>query len=179
MQHSSRAGNSPSNIVEHSLRIGERVLESRSQKERKQNGQFLTPAKVARFMAQQLGPIQHGDRILDPAIGSGVLTCAVIDRVVSDGRPGEIWVEGYETDTELCRTAREVLKQAASLAASKKITVHTQVYERDFVLDGNSFLQSQLPLTGSPDIQESSTSFTHIIANPPYFKLNKSEGIFI
>jgi tRNA A58 N-methylase Trm61 len=47
-------------------------------------------------MAWQLGRIRPGDRILDPAIGSGVLVCALIERLITDGQPLEIWLDGYE-----------------------------------------------------------------------------------
>jgi len=164
-----------SNLVDYSLYLGEMALAGRSQKERKRNGQFLTPTKVARFMTRQLGPIQNGDRIMDPAIGSGTLLCAVIERVISQKEPIEFWVEGYETDRELCQTARQVLKRATALAAPLGITIHAQVHECDFVLDSNSLLQSQLPLLSDSNISEVDTPFTHIIANPPYFKLNKSD----
>ncbi|MBE7468167.1 MAG: hypothetical protein DPW09_39900 [Anaerolineae bacterium] len=71
-------------LVSYSLELGQRVLAGRSEASRKQSGQFFTPAPVARFMTRQLGPIRSGDRILDPAIGSGVLACAVIAQLYLD-----------------------------------------------------------------------------------------------
>lgn len=162
-------------LVDYSLQLGERFLETRTQKERKESGQVFTPAAVARFMARQLGPIQDGDRILDPGIGSAALICAVLDRVISESQPLELWVEGYETDRKLCQVAREVLRRATELAASQGITIHARVHECDFVLEAASLLQSKLPLVEDSDESDRAASFTHVIANPPYFKLRKDD----
>jgi hypothetical protein len=59
------SGNS-SDLVSYSLELGERVLAKRLETQRKQNGQFFTPTAVARYMAQQLGPIRAGDRATAP-----------------------------------------------------------------------------------------------------------------
>ena len=98
-----------SEILTHSYHAGERALARHSQKRRKELGQFLTPLAVARYMARQLGPLQNGDRILDPAIGSGVLACAVVERAVSGGEPLELYVDGYEVDPDLAQMARAAL----------------------------------------------------------------------
>ena len=151
-------------LVAHSFELGELALAGHSEKRRKQGGQFLTPAPVARFMARQLGPIRAGDHILDPAIGSGVLACAVIERVIARGQPKELFIDGYEVDPGLCEAAREALARATQQAAEVGITVHACLHERDFVLDCTL---SQGP--GVPSL------YDHVIANPPYFKLNKKD----
>ncbi len=162
-------------LTEYSLRIGYQILKGRSQQERKGKGQFLTPPTVARFLAHQLGPIVDGDRILDPAIGSGTLVCAVIDRLISEGRPMEVWVEGYEIDRGLSEAAKEVLERAVGVAASRGIVVHVSVHEGDFVLDSVPGLQLKLPSKGTPYSLGRDKEVTHIIANPPYFKLRKDD----
>jgi len=85
-------------LVSYSLELGGQVLAKQPETQRKKNGQFFTPAAVARYMARQLGPIRAGDRVLDPAIGSGVLACAVIERAIAEGQPHEFWLDGYEID---------------------------------------------------------------------------------
>ncbi len=164
-----------SSLVEYSLQAGRRVLEQRSQEERRKKGQFLTPATVARFMAAQLGPVEDGARILDPALGSGTLICAVVDRLISEGRPAEIWVEGYEIDGELRRAAEEVLARAAEVAASKGIAVHVSVYGDDFIQDSISRLQLRLPPGETLHNARRGEAVTHVIANPPYFKLRRDD----
>ena len=71
-------------LVTYSFERGQAVLAERSDKYRKEHGQFLTPPAVARYMARQLGGFRAGDRILDPAIGSGVLACAIIEQIIAE-----------------------------------------------------------------------------------------------
>ncbi len=156
----------PLTLTEYSLRLGRRVLQKRAYEVRKANGQFLTPASVARFMARQLEPIADGARILDPAIGAGTLVCAVIDRLLSRGRPMEIWVRGHEIDAELGAVAAEVLEHATQMAARRGIVVHAAVQVGDFVLDNIPGPQMRLLPDGPRRERE---KVTHVIANPPYF----------
>lgn len=162
-------------LVNHSFELGERVLAARSETSRKQSGQFFTPATVARFMARQVGPIRSGDRILDPAMGSGVLACAVIERVIAEGQPLELWLDGYEIDPELGQIAREVLDLATKYAASQGIVIHTRLCVGDFVLNSIPASQPYLFLAENSSHPSLHSLYNHIIANPPYFKLNSND----
>ena len=162
-------------LVTYGLELGRCVLAGRSDKRRKQEGQIFTPVGVARFMARQLGPIRSGDRILDPAIGSGVLACAIIERLITKGQPVEFWLDGYEIDPELAQTAREVLEWATKHAASQGITVHARVHECDFVLNSVQISQPYLFVADGSSRLSPHLLYTHIIANPPYFKLNSND----
>jgi len=155
-------------LLTYSLKAGEHILARRDLKQRKQLGQFLTPPAVARYMAHQLGPLQNGDRVLDPAIGSAVLACAVVERAISIGEPLELHVDGYEVDPDLAQAARAVLSRAIELAARHGVKLHTQIHERDFVLE-------RAPLGPLFDLPARSAGYDHVIANPPYFKLNKDD----
>ena len=162
-------------LVTHSLEFGERVLAKRTEASRKASGQFFTPATVARFMAQQLGPLQSGARVLDPALGSGVLACAVIERAIAAGQPVEFWLDGYEIDPELGQVASEVLREATKWAAAQGIIVHAQVHPGDFILKGVPAAQPYLFMAESSNHAGPHSLYSHIIANPPYFKLNSSD----
>lgn len=155
-------------LLTHSLDAGNGVLATHTQEQRKRLGQFLTPRPVARYMAYQLGPLRDGDRILDPAIGSGVLACAVIERVISAGMPITLYLDGYEIDPDLAQVAREVLARAAEMAAHHGVTLHAQIHERDFILE-------RAPMGPLFDAYGLSDCYDHVIANPPYFKLNRND----
>jgi adenine-specific DNA-methyltransferase len=105
-----------SDLVTYSYEQGKRVLERRENDSLKEHGQFLTPPSIARYMAKQLGQIKDGDSLLEPAIGSGVLVCAVIERLIAEKHPLEISITAYETDKELCEVSREVLGIASNEA---------------------------------------------------------------
>ena len=159
----------------YSLQLGEEALRKRPENIRKQYGQFLTPAIVARFMARWLGPIQKGDKILDPAIGSGVLACAIIERVIEERGPTEFSIVGYEVDKELYQLATKALERATAQAAQQGITVHTEIYLCDFILDAIPTLQPALLPGADKRYSSPDRLFDHIIANPPYFKLNRDD----
>lgn len=96
-------------IVRYSFDLGRKTLGNRTEVQRKQFGQFLTPPGVARYMTQKLTSFSDECCILEPAIGSGVLACALIDRIVQIGYPKRIRIDGYEIDADLCVAAREAL----------------------------------------------------------------------
>ncbi len=150
-----------------SFELGSSLLKHRSAAYRKAAGQFLTPPTLAHFAAEQLGTIPNGSRVLDPAIGSGTLACAVIERLIQAGQPLEIWLEGYEVDPELCQAAERMLQETADVAAQHGIQVHFQVQCCDFILE------KMKPAGPLFDIGQTNSLYSHIIVNPPYFKINQ------
>lgn len=162
-------------FVEHSARIGQSVLARLAETRRKQYGQFLTPPAAARFMARQLGPIQDGSRILDPAIGSGTLACAVIERLLAEQTVSEIWIEGYEVDGQLAAAALEALQLAAVHAASRGITIHVCIHAADFILTRVAVKQPSLFAGESNHCSAAERGYDFVIANPPYFKLRADD----
>lgn len=158
-------------LVHYAYEQGKRVLETREANTLKEHGQFLTPPSVARYMAKQLGQIQDGDVILEPAIGSAVLVCAVIEQLIVEKRSLEISIIAYETDKELCDVSQDVLNILSKKAEENGIRLNWQVFQEDFVL---ARLPDEQPsLFTSKETQH--RAFTHIISNPPYFKLNKED----
>ncbi len=158
-------------LVSYSYEQGRRVLEKKSLETLKTHGQFLTPPSVAHYMAKQLGMFRNGDALLEPACGSGVLICAIIEHLITEKNPLEISITAYETDKELCDVSREVLEIAGREAEKSGIKVNWQVLQEDFVL---ACLPDDQPTLF--DTKESRRkAFTHVISNPPYFKLNNED----
>lgn len=158
-------------LVAYSYEQGRRVLENREVDILKENGQFLTPPSIAHYMAKQLGQIQNGASLLEPAIGSGVLVCAVIERLIAEKLPLEISITAYETDKELCDVSREVLEIASREAEKSGVKIHWQVFQEDFVL---SCLPDQQPSLFVSNESHRKT-FNYVVSNPPYFKLNAED----
>lgn len=155
-------------LVSFSYEQGKKTLEKRDIESLKEHGQYLTPPKVARYMAKQLGEIKNGDNILEPAIGSGVLVCAVVERLIKEQKPIEIWLTAYEIDQELCEVSRKILEIICQQAEKQKIKIHWQVFQEDFILA--RLPQRQPSLFGSTNIAQK--EFNFVISNPPYFKLS-------
>ena len=162
-------------LAEYSYRIGKQMLAQRSAESKKRAGQFLTHPQVARFMAKEIGRIQEGGRVLDPAIGSGVLACAVIEEAIARSAPSELFIYGFDTDRELCAVAIQALARAKQRAAQYGIRVQFDVQPRDFILD-------HIPVQQHSLFFDHATSTTRpknyqcIIANPPYFKLKADDA---
>jgi len=160
-----------SDLAAYSYSQGKRVLENRTANVLKEHGQFLTPPSIARYMAKQLGQIQNGASILEPAVGSGVLACGIIERLITEKRPLEISITAYDTDRDLCDVSREIFGIASKEAEKYGIKIHWQVFQEDFVL---SCLPNQQPsLFGLTESRYK--PFDFIISNPPYFKLNAED----
>ena len=157
-------------FTQQSLEIGQQILARRSSRSRKENGQFLTPVPLARFMAAQLGPIHAGTHILDPAMGSGTLLCAVIERLLAEGMPLAVSIDGFELDEELFEAARTMLQDVAEYAAEHGVRVQLNLFHADFVMNGLLFLRPSLL-----EVPVGQHHYQHIIANPPYFKINTAD----
>jgi type I restriction enzyme M protein len=67
-------------------------------------GEFYTPRTVARLLIELASP-QPGDRILDPACGSGGLLAAAAQRIAEAGRVDGTSFEAYTTDRSNPRLA--------------------------------------------------------------------------
>lgn len=158
-------------LVAYAYEQGKRVLENRELNTLKEHGQFLTPPSIARYMAKQLRKIQDGASLLEPAIGSAVLICAIVERLISEKQPVEISITAYETDKELYDLSQEVLAVACQEAEKVGISINLQIVQDDFVLA--CIPDEQPSLFGSN--QSKQNIFTHIISNPPYFKLNVAD----
>ncbi|MFF8725357.1 N-6 DNA methylase [Streptomyces sp. NPDC015171] len=62
-----------------------------------QTGEFYTPRAVTRLVVESLSP-QPGDRVLDPACGTGGFLTAAAQYVAERGHAGGVSLEGYAMD---------------------------------------------------------------------------------
>jgi adenine-specific DNA-methyltransferase len=162
-------------LPEMAYEAGSEILSARSDKEKKEKGQFLTPPKIARYIARQVEPLNDECKVLDPGIGSGVLPCAVIERAVKKGYPRKLTVVGYDIDEEMCFAARDVLNKVQSRAKEAGIEVSFKVAAEDFIL---KYAPDNEPsLFGEEGEVEHNIrkAYDAIVANPPYFKLRRDD----
>lgn len=155
------------NFATESFVAGQRVLGQRNAASRKATGQFLTSPPVARYMADQLGDFPSKFSILDPAVGSGVLLCAIIDRLIEEGIGVEATIDAYEIDPVLIEIASAVLDRARLEAERHGITIEVRLHCEDYVWA--SLAQQQSLFMQPPQ------TYDYIVANPPYFKLNADD----
>lgn len=162
-----RTGFPKVDVVAECFAAGQNVLTRRSTAVRKLHGQYFTPPTVARYMAEQLGTLPDRFTILDPAVGSGVLLCAVIERLINEGSRAHVRIEAYEIDPVLYEMAASTLERARVGAAKRGLTLDVHVHCGDYILESTT--QKQPTLFSM--IEEAPLQFDYIIANPPYFKL--------
>ncbi len=67
--------------VEYAETLGEAYISFSERRDRKNCGHYLTPAVIARFMAELPSYPEKHARILDPGRGTGILSAAVCEAV--------------------------------------------------------------------------------------------------
>jgi adenine-specific DNA-methyltransferase len=137
-----------------------------SRAERSAIGQFLTPAPIARFMASLFERNVAVARILDPGAGSGSLSAALIEHLVSKlDRPESIEVVAYETDRNIVPHLEKTTELCRQLCARTGVVFQATVRCEDFISAAVAQLNDNL-------FGVARDSFTHVILNPPYKKIN-------
>ncbi|GAA2533090.1 Eco57I restriction-modification methylase domain-containing protein [Pilimelia columellifera] len=121
-------------------------------------GQFFTPAAASALVASLPRLPKSGSlRVLDPGAGSGMLTAALVARVLADRPDISVHVVAVECDESVLPHLRATL-DACKAAGQGRITA--EVIEADFILAATAH-GADHRLTG----------FDLVIQNPPYGKL--------
>lgn len=134
-------------------------------KQRRELGQFLTPAPIARFMAGQFSHLSGHISLLDPGAGVGSLTAAFVERLLEN--PNEVkscLITVYEVESTFLSSLKNCLIDCCAALKSSGIQADYCLYEKSFI---EKITEINLPL-----FTTSSISFTHAILNPPYKKIH-------
>lgn len=154
-------------------RVGQWYSSVQTEDYRKKHGQFFTPVEVAQFMARLVESNQTAVKILDPGAGTGILTCAVCERLASlPQKPHQITIHAYEQDPTLIIALRRVLGLLQEHLEASGISTSVVVSNEDFVLKYGECLFPSTPMlpSSTPPMY-----FDLAISNPPYFKLPKTD----
>jgi adenine-specific DNA-methyltransferase len=117
-------------------------------KARARLGQYLTPARIAQFMAGMLtfdGPV----RLLDAGAGAGALSTAAF--AAANGSGFDIDIEAWEVDPDMAAHLANTFGQL-----SARVTIRKDDFIKAGVLEH---------VSGNPK------RFTHALLNPPYKKI--------
>lgn len=151
-------------LVEIAHTAGREFTARQSRSERRDAGQYMTPPSIARFMARRLvaGVTTRVVRILEPSAGAGILASAVVEALIAlPSRPAHIDLLMFEKDPRLIPVLEDLASQMAQTCKGAGVVL-------DWVVRCEDFLLSDLAVNGQP-IDSLLT-----IANPPFFKINKS-----
>lgn len=137
-----------------------------SRQERSKIGQFLTPARIARFMASLFVREREDVRILDAGAGAGVLFTACVEKMVSGKqRPSSIKVVAYENDEQVLPYLKEAIERCKSTCREYGVSFQGEIREEDFI-------PAAIEQTDEGLFSIQHEQFTHAIVNPPYKKIN-------
>ena len=128
-----------------------------TQKEiRKKKGQFFTPAEVSMRMAavESEYPKNQWIRVLDPGAGNGILSFAVIDKLLRSGYK-RLDITLIETDTEILPVLEYTITKIRQICESYHAECFIHYVDQNFILWESSYL------------------YDIVICNPPYMKVRK------
>lgn len=128
-------------------------MEAMPKAQRKEYGQFFTTELTAQFMAQlfNVDLMMPVLRILDAGAGTGVLSAAIIERIINLGYNGQIYLVCYENDDKVLQVLNQNL-----VIMSKDINLVYEIRQENYLT--------------TPSREE---VFDLIIGNPPYKKIGK------
>lgn len=152
-------------------RIGRFYMDQALPAERRSWGQFFTPVGVADFLAQLCRVTNPNPHILDPGAGAGVLVCAVCEALANRGGTREIHIDAYEIAPQLKEYLEKSLSYLKDWLCRKNIGLSFSIFQQDFVLANAESLAEEGLLFSLPP----QSTYDLVIANPPYFKLPKSD----
>ena len=168
----SAGGSTP---VEYAETLGEAYLSFARRKYRRSVGHYLTPAAVARFMADcSAYSVQHM-RVLDPGSGSGILSAAVCEAVAGQGNVESLHVDAYETEPLLADLTRRVLALSRDWLSQRGISLTFDVRNEDFVMESAASIKTMTEANWFGGDAGPSTEYDLVISNPPYFKIGKDD----
>ncbi len=150
------------NVIEQTAKY----IDSMPKKERKKFGQFFTSMETARFMANLYTIPEDMQKVsvLDAGAGSGILSCALIERLDTIESIREVELTCFENDSNVLPILQSSLEYCQHYS-SKKITVN--VLTDNYIL--NQYLDFNYMIGGNSDPKK----YDLVIGNPPYMKISK------
>ncbi len=150
--------------------IGIEYAISTSDKHKKDSGQFFTPKLISDFMGDLAIPKSSKISILDPGCGTAILSCSLIEKLVSKIEIEQIDLTLYEIDTNLIKETEKVVDFLQKWLLNKGIILNATINKNDFIIDNSS----AFAVNSLFDLIKYK-NFDYIISNPPYFKIQKAD----
>lgn len=151
-------------MLERIVELTNRYIDEMPKKERKKYGQFFTSKETARFMANlfEINCEKETISVLDAGAGSGILTCAFVERFEKIQSVKKIEVTCYENDEKVLPLLKNCLEHCKE-QSTKSIEFHilTDNYITSQSLDFNHMIGGNL----------NPAKYDYVIGNPPYLKI--------
>lgn len=143
-----------------------KYIEQMLKKERKKYGQFFTSRETAEYMASMFSDLGMKEEIsiLDAGAGSGILSCALLEKVAQYSNIEKVKLVCYETDERILNILRKNLE-----LIKEKINY---IFEYEIRTD-NYIVSQNLDFNGMMGRNPNPEKYDFIIGNPPYMKISK------
>lgn len=151
-------------MLDHVVEQTMEFLENMPKSKRKKKGQFFTSVETARFMADMfdLGNSKRCVFVLDPGAGTGILSIAFLERLMSVSSDISVSLTCYETDPEVLPVLKSNLEYAQNEYPKR---IEYRVIEDDYILSQSNDFEENLLAAENP------TKYDYVIANPPYLRV--------
>ena len=160
--------------VDYADRLGAKYSAFKDRFHKKSNGQFFTPVSISRFMANFAHSKSGKISILDPGCGTGVLSCALIEKLIQHPKkPNHIKLTLYETDLAVIPFLKQSIEYLGLFLNKGGICFDYSIKTDDFITTNAEVLKND----SDPTLFEFQLpdKYDYVIANPPYFKLSKND----
>lgn len=140
----------------------ERFLLSVPKTKRKKYGQFFTNVTTALYMASlfDFDTAKPKISLLDAGAGTGILSAAVVQKLLDDGYTGQIHITCYETDSLVLPLLEE------------NMTIVRNNANVSFTIKNENYITSQ-SFGVDTFFREDENIYDYVIGNPPYLKIPK------
>ncbi|PFZ28024.1 BsuBI/PstI family type II restriction endonuclease [Bacillus wiedmannii] len=146
------------------------VNEISAAKKKKEIGQYFTSSLVAEFMAERVNFKKSNIKILDPGSGTGMLTAALVARIVKEKKKNvHLEIDLFENDEKVLPFLYETMEMCKGVMERQGNKLSYKVHAEDFILVHKHLFEACLL-----DEEKSTKKYDLVISNPPYYKLNKN-----
>lgn len=153
--------------IKYADQLGRQYIANITKEHQKKFAQYFTPSNVAEFMGNLAGNKGDNVKILDPGAGVGVLSCALCESLLNVNKDlKKVELEVYEDDFNVIPYLRKSLENLKCWFFDQGIELSYIIHENDFVVKNGIYIDGGLNFN---------SSFDYVIANPPFFKLNKMD----
>jgi adenine-specific DNA-methyltransferase len=125
-------------------------------------GQYMTPSRIADFMASLFVTAGTAEiRLLDAGAGIGSLSIAFFERLIAESAVKKVYWVGYEIDRNLGVYLKNHLRGYLDGFTSTSVQFNSELRSVDFIEDAVKRI-----------VLEREMKFNFAILNPPYKKIN-------
>ena len=157
-------------LLDYSVRLAQLHRSAYRVDVRKSKGQIFTPGTVSRFMAELISIESSQIRLLDPGSGTGILIAAFCEHLVKNAKiPVQLVIDAYENDIAILPKLSATLAECQMVLKTHGHQMKYTICEADFIQSNAGYFHTPLLFSNG----DQRALYDVVIANPPYYKLNK------